>query len=84
MDAGTDNAIERARALGALPAAATLGVTQFNYGWSAYDFGRPYNDVHRSTYRAVARLAGSFAERSRAPFANSQYCTYGSMPRGWW
>jgi outer membrane receptor protein involved in Fe transport len=40
--------------------AATLGITQFNYGWSAYDFGRPDNDVKRSTYRGVARLGGSF------------------------
>jgi outer membrane receptor protein involved in Fe transport len=42
--------------------AEALGITQFNYGWSAYDFGRPYNDVKRSTYRGVARLAGSFAK----------------------
>lgn len=41
--------------------AATLGITQFNYGWSAFDFGRPVNDVTRSTYRGVARLAGTVA-----------------------
>jgi iron complex outermembrane receptor protein len=42
--------------------AATLGITQFNYGWSAFDFGRPYNDVTRSTYRGVARLAGDIGD----------------------
>ncbi len=43
--------------------AATLGITQFNYGWSAFDFGRPVNDVKRTTYRGVARLAGTIAEK---------------------
>jgi outer membrane receptor protein involved in Fe transport len=41
--------------------ATALGITQFNYGWSAFDFGRPYNDVERSTYRGVVRFAGELA-----------------------
>ena len=45
--------------------AASLGITQFNYGWSAFDFGRPRNDVERTTYRGVASLTGTISEKWR-------------------
>lgn len=45
--------------------AAALGITQFNYGWSAFDFGRPRNEVERATTRGVASLAGKISDKWR-------------------
>ncbi len=45
--------------------AAALGITQFNYGWSAFDLGRPRNDVERATTRGVASFAGRISDRWR-------------------
>jgi iron complex outermembrane recepter protein len=45
--------------------AATLGITQFNYGWSAYDFGRPRNEVERTTHRGVVSFAGTMSDKWR-------------------
>lgn len=45
--------------------AATLGITQFNYGWSAFDFGRPRNDVDRTTSRGVVSFAGTISDKWR-------------------
>lgn len=42
--------------------AVALGITQFNYGWSAFDFGRPRNEVERTTYRGVVSFAGTFSD----------------------
>jgi len=39
-------------------AAAEQGITQFSYGYSAYDLGRPVNDIKRTNYRLVGTLSG--------------------------
>ena len=43
--------------------ATAQGITQFNYGWSAFDFGRPLNDDTRTTYRGVGKLTGKLTEK---------------------
>lgn len=45
--------------------AAALGITQFNYGWSAFDLGRPRNSAERTTTRGVASFAGRISEKWR-------------------
>jgi len=40
--------------------AEALGITQFNYGYSTYDLGRPSTDADRQNLRLVASLEGSF------------------------
>jgi iron complex outermembrane receptor protein len=45
--------------------AAALEITQFNYGWSAFDLGRPRNEVERTTTRGVASFAGTISDKWR-------------------
>lgn len=42
--------------------AASLGITQFNYGYATFDLGRPQNWAERETTRVVASLAGKIGD----------------------